>query len=369
MCSVTATQTGNNDYSSASATPQSVTAKPASQSITVTTPAPPTATLKSSFTVVATATSGLPVAFASAGGCTNSGSTYTMVSTGKVACTVTMSQAGNGNYSAAAGVTETTTVAAAVKPTVSFTGAPASAAYQSSFTVSATSNSASVPTITATGSCTISGDTVTMTSGTGTCTLEAVWAANDVYSAASATQHTAAQRIAPTVTFTGAPTSAGYLSTFTVATTENSGVTAKITSTTGSVCSVSGETVTMKSGSGTCTVKATWAESNYYAAITEEQSTSATPLSTTTTITNTVPETANALKVEVYFTVSNGASTNAVGNVTVTAASGQTCTGTVAGGKCLLTFTGAESTALTAVYAGNANNSTSTSAGYPLTVY
>jgi hypothetical protein len=116
-------------------------------------------------------------------------------------------------------------------------------------------------------------------------------------------------------------------------------------------------------------VKASWAANDYYVATTAEQSTSATMLSTTTTITNTVPETANALKVEVYFTVSNGASTNAVGNVTVTAASGQTCTGTVAGGKCLLTFTGAESTALTAVYAGNANNSTSTSASYPLTVF
>jgi hypothetical protein len=55
--------------------------------------------------------------------------------------------------------------------------------------------------------------------------------------------------------------------------------------------------------------------------------------------------------------------------VTVTAASGQTCTGTVAGGKCLLTFPSAGSTTLTATYAGNANNSTSTSAGYPLTVY
>jgi hypothetical protein len=76
----------------------------------------------------------------------------------------------------------------------------------------------------------------------------------------------------------------------------------------------------------------------------------------------------NKLKVYVYYTVSNGTSTNAVGNVTVTASGGQTCTGTVAAGKCLLTFTSAGAQTLTAVYAGNANNATSTSAGYPYQV-
>jgi hypothetical protein len=171
------------------------------------------------------------------------------------------------------------------------------------------------------------------------------------------------------VTFTGAPSSAAYLSTFTLATTENSGVTPKYSSTTGSVCSVSSGVVTMKSGTGTCTVKATWAANDYYLTTSLEQSTSATMLGTTTTITSTVPETNNALKVEVYFTVSNGTSTAAAGDVTVTAASGQTCTGSATTGKCLLTFTSAGSTTVTAAYAGNANNSTSTSAAYPLTVY
>ena len=52
--------------------------------------------------------------------------------------------AGNSNY-ASASVAEQTVIQAAVKPTVSFTGAPASAAYQSTFTVSATSNSTSTP--------------------------------------------------------------------------------------------------------------------------------------------------------------------------------------------------------------------------------
>jgi hypothetical protein len=86
--------------------------------------------------------------------------------------------------------------------TVSFTGAPASAADGSTFTVVATSNSDITPAISATGSCKAgpvyaSGASfdalVTMTKSTGTCSLKAEWPANDVYKAASATQKTTAE--------------------------------------------------------------------------------------------------------------------------------------------------------------------------------
>ncbi|MGB9235018.1 MAG: Ig-like domain repeat protein, partial [Terriglobales bacterium] len=90
---------------------------------------------------------------------------------------------------------------------------------------------------------------------------------------------------------------------------------------------------------------------------------------TTTTITNTIPQATHPLKVEVYFTVTNGM--NAVaGNVTVTASSGEHCTGTVLGGKCLLTFLSADvgSQTLTATYPGNTNDAASTSSPFPLTV-
>ncbi|HEY4843758.1 MAG TPA: hypothetical protein VIH78_17440 [Terriglobales bacterium] len=62
---------------------------------------------------------------------------------------------------------------------------------------------------------------------------------------------------------------------------------------------------------------------------------------------------------------------NAVtGDVTVTAApGGQTCTGTVTDGKCVLAFTTTESTILAATYEGNTDDSTTTSASYTLTVY
>jgi hypothetical protein len=124
----------------------------------------------------------------------------------------------------------------------------------------------------------------------------------------------------------------------------------------------------MKSGNGQCVVTASWAATSDYLAASVIQTTSATPIGTTTTITSTVPQATHPLKVEVYFGVGNGTSTAVSGTVTITASSGETCSGSVAGGKCLLTFTAAGSKTLTASYAGNTDNAASTSAVYPLNV-
>jgi Bacterial Ig-like domain (group 3)/NHL repeat len=218
--------------------------------------------------------------------------------------------------------------------------------------------------------------TYKMTSDSGFCYVVANQAGGGNYPPAPQVTATVAAvktvtKIAPTVTFTGAPTNAAYLSTFTVATTQNSGVTPKIRSTTTSVCTASGDLVTMKSGTGTCTVEASWAANTYYTATSLTQTTTATLLGTTTAITKTATLTPkNPLKVTVYFTVSNGTSTAVTGDVTVTASSGETCSGTVTSGKCLLTFkaTDAGPLRLTAEYLGNDDDSASTSASYPPTV-
>ena len=86
-------------------------------------------------------------------------------------------------------------------PTVTFTGAPSSAPFNSTFTVATTTNASTTPTITASGACTISGTTVTMTSSTGTCTLTASWAADSTFNAATATQTTTATKATPVVTW------------------------------------------------------------------------------------------------------------------------------------------------------------------------
>jgi len=112
-----------------------------------------------------------------------------------------------------------------------------------------------------------------MTSGTGTCTLTATWAADSDYTSATATQSTTASKIAPTATFTGAPASAPYNSTFTVSSSTNASTTAVITAS--GACSISGNRVTMTSGTGTCTLTATWAADSNYTSATATQSTTA----------------------------------------------------------------------------------------------
>src|SRR5207249_6578108 len=115
-----------------------------------------------------------------------------------------------------------TTTTTKIDPTVTFTGAPASAGYGTTFTVASTTNSSDSPVYTAGGVCSKLIAVYTMTSGTGTCTSTVTWAADAIYDGATQSQTTTATKIDPTVTFTGAPASAAYLSTFTVASTTNS---------------------------------------------------------------------------------------------------------------------------------------------------
>ena len=209
--------------------------------ITVTTPAPATASYDSTFQVAATATSQLPVAITVSGACSGSGSgsaTITMLA-GTGVCTISLNQAGDGvNYAAAPQVSESTTAGLAV-PTVTFTVAPVSAAYQSSYPVSASTNASTLPSITGTGTCTagaVSGTAatavamITMTSGNGACTLAARWAADSNYSAASdGPVLVMATTIPPTVSFAGAPASATGGAVFNVLAATNASVLPTIT--------------------------------------------------------------------------------------------------------------------------------------------
>ena len=198
-CKVFANQAGNSNYSAAAQVTETVSATPASQTINVTVGAPATAVNKSSFTVVASASSGLPLTFTSSGACTNVHATYTMNGRLNQVCTVSVYAPTSANYLSAT-LTETTTVAAAIAPTVSLT-APTSALYGTSFPVTATTNASTTAVITASGSCTVSGTTVTMTSGTGMCSLKATWPADDVYKAATATAKTMAEKVTSVITW------------------------------------------------------------------------------------------------------------------------------------------------------------------------
>jgi uncharacterized repeat protein (TIGR01451 family) len=77
--------------------------------------------------------------------------------------------------------------------------------------VAATTNASTTAVITASGACTISGNTVTMTSGTGTCSLTATWASDANYIPMSLSQSTTATMNAPSpaVTVAKSVTSTG----------------------------------------------------------------------------------------------------------------------------------------------------------------
>jgi Bacterial Ig-like domain (group 3) len=145
--------------------------------------------------------------------------------------------------------------------------APASAAYNSTFTVDATTSSGLQAAITSSGSCSGSGytgkgilTTITMTSTTGTCTVHYNQVGDMTYDPApEVTDTTTATAIpgAQSITVTQhAPTSAAYNSHLPVSATASSGLPVAITSS-GS-CSGSGSNsaiITINSGSGTCTVQ------------------------------------------------------------------------------------------------------------------
>jgi hypothetical protein len=292
-CFVIANQSGNSNYTAASQVTESTNATPLSQTITCNAP-PSQVAVNSSFTLSCSTTSGVAAVYSSSGDCTNSGATFTA---GKAAgtCSATVNAPGNSNYSAAAPQAYSIGVVKASAPSVSFTGAPASAAYLSTFTVTASSsNDTNVPTITSTGSCSVSNSvangttvtaTVTMTSGTGMCDPKAAWPAGGVYLAASATQKTTGKKVTPTVSFTGAPGTAGDGTQFTVTATSNESGTYAVAPTitaSGSctVGSVSGSgpytaTVTITKTSGSCTATAKWAASDGYDAASVIQKTTA----------------------------------------------------------------------------------------------
>jgi hypothetical protein len=251
--------------------PSIVTYTVAQATPTVTfTGAPATAAFGSTFTVTATTNASTTAVITAAGACSVAGNLVTMNS-GTGICSLTATWAADTNYLAA--TASQSTNASKVAPTVTFTGAPASAAYLSTFAVATTTNASTTAVITATGACSITGNIVTMNSGTGSCSLTANWGADNNYSAATANQSTNAAKIAPTVTFTGAPASAVFGSTFAVATTTNASTAATLVATGG--CSIAGNLVTMTSGTSTCSLTATWAADNNYSSAVASQSTAA----------------------------------------------------------------------------------------------
>jgi len=264
-CTVNANQTGSTYYAAAPTTPQTFSVGKASQTITFPTVSP--GTVFGSGSLGATASSGLAVTYTSTttSVCTVSGSTISYLASGT--CTIKADQAGNSLFNAAPQVSQDIAVGKASQTITAFT-APSSGIFGGSGSLSGTASSGLTVTFSSNtpSVCTVSGSTVNYV-GTGTCTVQADQAGDAThYSAAPpVTKSFTVNPANQTITWTG-PSSGLVGQSATLSATASSGLTVTFSSTTPSVCTVSGTTVNYIAA-GTCTLEADQAgNSNYNAA-------------------------------------------------------------------------------------------------------
>jgi uncharacterized protein (TIGR03437 family) len=267
-CTIEASQAGNSGYATATPVVQTFTVTQGSQTITfgaLSNKAFGTAP----FTIMATASSGLAVTFASnsdvcaVSGAT-SGATVTLAIGGT--CTIQASQPGNANYTAAVAVPQSFTVTPASQ-TITFgalTNQPFGAA---PLTLGATASSGLGVIFTSTTSsvCTIATAMVTLV-GVGTCTIQATQPGNSNYAAAaSVSQHFTVTPASQTIAFGAIPNQELGTGQLALNATASSGLAVTFKSTTLAVCTVSGTILTLLI-KGPCTIQAMQAGNANYAA-------------------------------------------------------------------------------------------------------
>lgn len=266
ICVITATQAGDADYGRAEpVTVQFSVSRLASQSITFAQPAD-RELAAGGFASGASASSGLTVVLTSltTDVCSVSGGTITPTALGW--CSVRATQAGNGTYAPASPVTRTFEV---TKTPQSITFAdPGDDEIRNGTRDLDVSSDGLTPTLTSNtpSVCTVSGTTVTY-HGVGTCEIVATQAGDATHAAADpVTRSWQVSKTAQTITFPhpGADEVTSG-SRDLVVSTDATGLEPTLTSSTPSVCEVTGVTVTYL-GVGTCTIVASQAGDDLYEA-------------------------------------------------------------------------------------------------------
>ncbi len=371
-CTIVANQGGDATFAAAPSVTQIVTVAAApgtiAQTIAFDSLAPSPAIVGDTYAVLATATSGLPVALnldaASVGVCTIAGSTVTFIGTG--ACVITANQAGDVNFAAAPQVTQVVLVGAAQgtsSQTITINSlAPAPAIAGGTYEPSASASSGLPVSLTidssSAGICTIIGSTITFI-GAGSCTILANQGGDATFAAApqvtqvvlvEAAQGTTAQTI--TIDST-APNPAIVGGTYHVLATASSGLPVSLTidaASTG-VCTITGSTVTFI-GAGSCVIAANQGGDGTFAAapqITQVVLVAAAPGTTAQTITIASAAPSPAVVGGTYGVLATASSGLPV-SLTIDAASTSVCT--ITGSS--VTFIGTGGCVIVANQGGNA---------------
>jgi hypothetical protein len=359
---VTFTPDDTTDYTTATGTVVVNVAR-ADQTITVTQTAPASGVYGDTFTVSATASSGLPVSIAASGASSvasgGTGSAMVQVISGTGTAAVTFAQAGNANYNPATVVEEDMTAHKADQIITITQPAPATAAYGTIFPVAATASSGLTVTIAATGAGSVlSGGsdsaTLQITSGTGTAAVTFAQAGDANYNPATVEEDVTAQKADQFIMATQAPATAIYGTSFPVAGGASSGLPVTITATGAGTVTLGGSgsaIVQMTSGTGTAAVIFSQAgNANYNAATLVEEDVTAQKANQVITVTQTAPASA------VYgasFTVAANSSSGLPATIAATGAGTVSSGGT--GSATVQMTSGTGTAAVTFSQSGNAN--------------
>jgi probable HAF family extracellular repeat protein len=250
---------------------QPFTITKASQTITVNAGAPTTATYNSQFTVAATASSTLAVAYSSGSPtiCTNNGPVFIMIS-GTGTCNVKYEQTGDDNRNAAPPVTENVSAQKASTTTIvtvsnaTYDGSP----HGGSATVAGTGGLNQSLTVTYTGITTTYGPSTIAPTNAGQYSAEATFTTDSNYALSNDTKSFTIAKASQTITFGALPNKTFGDAPFNV--NANGGGSSKpVTFSAAGNCSsggTNGSTITI-TGAGSCTVTASQAgDANYNAA-------------------------------------------------------------------------------------------------------
>jgi len=270
QCVVHANQAGNADWQPADQVNRTVAIGQGGQTIDF--PAPTPIAVDSTGELVATATSGLDVTFSTddTDVCTISGATVTGVSAG--ACLIKANQVGNDDWQAAPQTTQALSVGQGTQ-TIAFTAPdPIAVGASESLVATATSGLTVAFSTTTPSVCSVDGTTVTGLAS-GDCAIQANQIGNEDWRAAAQVERTVdVGQTDQTISFTAPAEYSQYAGTLALNATSTSGLTVTFSSTTPSVCTVSGSTANLNA-IGTCIIVASQAgNANFRAAPTVTQS-------------------------------------------------------------------------------------------------
>lgn len=284
---ITASQSGDDDFHAASDVEQVLTVGKASQTITFE-GIPAKSVGDADFSLNATSSSGLTVSYASSDVAVASISGNTVTITGEGSSIITASQSGNTNYDAASNVTQMLVVNAAKQSqTITFEPIPQKTFGDGLFSLSATASSGLAVTYSSSDAsvATIAGSEVTIV-GAGTTTITAAQPGDDDFHAATdVEQILTVDKASQTITFGSIPEKMFGDALFSLSATATSGLAISYASSDASVATIEGSDVTIVGAGSTIITASQPGDNNYLEALNLEQTLTVNKASQTIIIT------------------------------------------------------------------------------------